>query len=62
MTAAATNIEIHLRGLEERIVRLSAQFMAETDDGARYEIQRELNALQIALEHYKTALKIEGEI
>jgi hypothetical protein len=48
--------------LEERILRLTSTFMAEGNDHARYEIQRELNALQIAVEHYKAALRIEHDL
>lgn len=55
-------IREHLRGLETRIERLSASFMAEMDDSARNDIQRELNALQIAVEHYRAALAIEERL
>lgn len=55
-------IREHLRGLEERIERLSASFMAESNDLARHDLQRELHALEIAVDHYRAALAIEERL
>lgn len=49
-------IEFQLRALEDRIITLNANFMDEPDDDRRNAVQRELNALQIAVGHYQ-ALK-----
>jgi hypothetical protein len=55
----ASQIESHLRILEERIVTLNANFMTEADDFKRAAVQRELNALQIVVEHYRAAMRVE---
>jgi len=62
MGASAAVIHAHLERLEDRIVRLSATFMSESNGAIRNDIQREINALQIALEHYKSALAIEEKL
>ena len=49
-------IEFQLQALQDRILTLSADFMAEADDNRRNAVQRELNALEIAVAHYE-ALK-----
>jgi hypothetical protein len=52
-------IEAHLRHLQQRVSALNSSFMSEMDAEKRNAIQRELHALQIAIEHYRAALKAE---
>jgi hypothetical protein len=52
-------IEAHLRHLQRRVSALNTSFMSEMDAEKRNVIQRELNALQIAIEHYRAALQAE---
>ena len=59
MNEAMIQIESHLRVLEERIVILNANFMTELDDTKRAAVQRELNALQIVVDHYRAAMRVE---
>lgn len=59
MSETMEQIEFQLRALEDRIVTLNANFMDEPDDDRRNAVQRELNALQIALDHYQ-ALAVKG--
>ena len=59
MNEAMSQIESLLRVLEERIVTLNANFMTEQDDVKRAAVQRELNALQIAVDHYRAAMRVE---
>ena len=62
MGTTATPIREHLVRLEERISRLSSSFMSESDDAARADIQREIHALEIAVDHYRSALGIEERL
>lgn len=51
--------ESHVAELEARLEILNAVFMTEISDRERMNIQRELFALQTALDHYKAALDLE---
>lgn len=62
MNEPMSQIESLLRVLEERIVTLNANFMTEPDDDKRAAVQRELNALQIAVDHYRAAMRVDHDL
>lgn len=51
--------EAEIAELETHLETLNVVFMAEISDNQRMNIQRELFALQTALDHYKAALDLE---
>ncbi len=57
MSEGAEQHESKVKHLEERVMFLTARFMSETDDASRHSIQRELNAVEMALEHHRSTLK-----
>lgn len=59
MSETMDQIEFQLRALQDRILTLNSSYMEEPDDSRRNAVQRELNALEIAVAHYE-ALKVSG--
>lgn len=52
-------IALHIAELEARSETLNSSFMTEISDPQRRNIQRELFALQTALDHYNAALDLQ---
>jgi hypothetical protein len=52
----------HVRALEERMNLVSEQIMQENDSNKRNHLESELRAVESALDHYRSAFRIERDI
>lgn len=55
-------IRQHMERLEARLRAVSAEIMNESDIGRRNEMESELCALNLALDHLRAALEIENRV
>lgn len=55
-------VEEHITTLEHKLALLEHRLMAEVDLDARNQIEAEIRAVNLALDHYRAALNLEQQM